>query len=76
MKPFAVYGAVGLGGISAAATVGYSVRTILGLGGSSTSLALDILRDHSGALHLLLLGAGLLALALWRQRLSLVAFFR
>ena len=72
MKSFLVYAAAGLGGISVAATVGYSVTTILRLGGSSTSLALEHSENAPQsvpeAANLLLLGARLFALALWRQR--------
>jgi len=72
MKPFVLYAAAGLGGISVAGTVGYSIRTILGLGGSSTSLALEhsenVPQSVPEPASLLLLAAVLLASALWHRR--------
>jgi len=72
MKTAVMYAAVGLGSVSVVG-VGYAIKTVLGLGGNFTGLsfsqnALDSPRSVPEPETFLLLGTGLLALALWRHR--------
>jgi hypothetical protein len=74
-----IAGAAGLGGITIAG-VGYAVKTVLGLGESPASLAFERSQNAPQSVpepgSLLLLGAGLLALALWRYRSMVTRLFR
>ena len=71
MKPFSVPAVVGLGGVSVAA-VGYAAAKIFGLGGNAVGLASDHALASPQSVpepqSLLLLSAGLFALALWARR--------
>ena len=72
MKPFAVSAVAGFGGVSVA-VVGYAAAKIFGLGGNTVGLASDNALASPQSVpepgSLLLLGAGLLTLALvWARR--------